>query len=106
MFKQYFFKYTEDLSLLFLYKNLINGINESLFLEVLMMEIRLGDVSYSSYKKMVADNRGKVMLQEVEALDLDKFMDIDLLDEIRNTLEILQKKITRKQDKIPCSSDR
>lgn len=41
---------------------------------------------------MVADNRGKVMLQEVEALELDKFMDIDLLDEIRNTLEILQKK--------------
>lgn len=46
MFKQYFFKYTEDLSLLFLYKNLINGINESLFLEVLMMEIRWGGGVY------------------------------------------------------------
>lgn len=94
MFKQYFFKYTEDLSLLFLYKNLINGINESLFLEVLMMEIRWGGggISYSPYKKMVEDNRGKVMLQEVEALELNKFMDIDLLDEKRNSLEILQKK--------------
>lgn len=41
---------------------------------------------------MVEDNRGKVMLQEVEALELNKFMHIDLLDEIRNTLEIFQKK--------------
>lgn len=41
---------------------------------------------------MVEDNRGNVMLQEVEALELNKFMHIDLLDEIRNTLEILQKK--------------
>lgn len=41
---------------------------------------------------MVEDNRGKVMLQEVEALELNKCMHIDLLDEIRNTLEILQKK--------------
>lgn len=41
---------------------------------------------------MVEDNRGKVMLQEVEALELNKFMHIDFLDEIRNTLEILQKK--------------
>lgn len=57
-----------------------------------MMEISLGDISYSSYEKMVEDNRGKVMLQEVEALELNKFMHIDLLDEIRNTLEILQKK--------------
>lgn len=94
MFKQYFFKYTEDLSLLFLYKNLINGINESLFLEKLMMEIRLGGGIYHirHIKKMVEDNRGKVMLQEVEAWELNKFMDIDLLDEIRNSLEILQKK--------------
>lgn len=41
---------------------------------------------------MVEKNRGKVMLQEVEAWELNKFMDIDLLDEIRNSLEILQKK--------------
>lgn len=41
---------------------------------------------------MVEDNRGKVMLQEVEAWELNKFMDIDLLDEKRNSLEILQKK--------------
>lgn len=32
------------------------------------------------------------MLQEVEALELNKFMDIDLLDAKRNSLEILQKK--------------
>lgn len=56
-----------------------------------MMEIRLGDISYLSYQKMVEDNRGKVMLQEVEALELNKFLDIGLLDEIRNTLEILHK---------------
>lgn len=41
---------------------------------------------------MVEDNRGKAMLQEVKALELNKSMHIDLLDEIRNTLEILQKK--------------
>lgn len=41
---------------------------------------------------MIEDNKDKVMVQEVEALELNKFMDIDLLDEIRNSLEILQKK--------------
>lgn len=45
---------------------------------------------------MVEDNRGKVMLQEVETLELNKFIHIDLLDEIRNTLEILQKKNNKK----------
>lgn len=29
---------------------------------------------------MIEDNKDKVMVQEVEALELNKFMDIDLLD--------------------------
>lgn len=41
---------------------------------------------------MIEDNKDKVMVQEVEALELNKFMDIDLLDKKRNSLEILQKK--------------
>lgn len=43
---------------------------------------------------MIEDNRGKVMLQEVEALELNKFMDIDLLDK-----KISQKFSTKKKNK-------
>ena len=44
-----------------------HGINESLFLEVLMGIT----ISYSAYKKKVNDKAEKVLLQEIEALDLN-----------------------------------
>lgn len=55
-----------------------------------MIEIRWGIYHIRHIKKMIEDNKDKVMVQEVEALELNKFMDIDLLDK-KNTLEILHK---------------
>lgn len=57
------------------------SINDSLFLEVSMMEIRGVTISYSAYKKKEKDNRKKILLQEIEALELNNSIDIDLLDE-------------------------
>lgn len=68
-----------------------NGINESLYLEVLMMEIRGVTISYSAYKKKEKDNREKLLLQEIEALELNNSIDIELLDEKKNALENLRK---------------
>lgn len=45
-----------------------------------MIEIRWGIYHIRHIKKMLEDNKDKVMVQEVEALELNKFMDIDLLD--------------------------
>ena len=58
-----------------------HGINESLFLEVLMMEIRGITISYSAYKKKVKDKAEKVLLQEIEALELNSTIDFNILDE-------------------------
>lgn len=58
-----------------------NSSNESLFLDVLMMEIRGVTISYSAYKKKEKDIREKVLLQQIEALELNNSVDIDLLDE-------------------------
>lgn len=68
-----------------------NGIDESLYLEVLMMEIRGVTISYSAYKKKEKDNREKLLLQEIEALELNNSIDIELLDEKKNALENLRK---------------
>ena len=65
-----------------------HGINESLFLEVLMVEIR--------------DKAEKVLLQEIEALDLNSTN----LDK-KNALENLRKeKTTRTHYKVSCSLDK
>lgn len=45
-----------------------------------MIEIRWGIYHIRHIKKTIEDNKDKVMVQEVEALELNKFMDIDLLD--------------------------
>ena len=45
------------------------------------MEIRGVTISYSAYKKKEKDNREKLLLQEIEALELNNSIDIELLDE-------------------------
>lgn len=81
-----------------------NSINESLFLEVLMMEIRGVTISYSAYKKKEKDNREKILLQEIEALEFNNSVDIDLLDEKKKCFrKSSQRKITRSYDKVTCS---
>ena len=67
-----------------------HGINESLFLEVFMMEIRGITIPYSAYKKMVKDKAEKVLLQEIEALELNFTIDFHNSDE-KNALENLRK---------------
>lgn len=56
-----------------------------------MMEIRGVTISYSAYKKKEKDNREKLLLQEIEALELNNSIDIELLDEKKNALENLRK---------------
>lgn len=55
--------------------------DESLFLEVLLMEIRGNTISYSSYIKKEKDQKEKTLLQEIEDLESDAFIDLNKLDE-------------------------
>ena len=57
------------------------GVDESLFLEVLMMEIRGATISYSSYRKKKKDNLEKKLLQEIECLESELDIDFNRLEE-------------------------
>lgn len=65
-----------------------NGIDESLFFEVLMMEIRGVTISYSTYRKKVRNNTEKNLVQEIECMESDSTVDINSLDD---ALEKLRK---------------
>ena len=83
------------------------GINESLFLEVLMMEIRGITISYSAYKKKVKDKAEKLLLQEIEALELKSTIDFNNLDEKKKCFgKSTKRKVTRTHYKVSCSVDR
>jgi hypothetical protein len=58
-----------------------NDIDESLFLEVLMMEIRGATISYSAYKKKEKDRIEKQLLDEIEAVESESVVDTDILNE-------------------------
>ena len=68
-----------------------NGIDESLFLEVLMMEIRGATIAYSSYKKKEKGKKEKELLDEIEALESDSTTNIDILSEKKTALENFRK---------------
>lgn len=67
-------------------------INDQLFLEVLLMEIRGKTISYSSFKKKERVDREKVLHREIQVIeeDLDN-ASVDLLDRKRLELENLRK---------------
>lgn len=66
--------------------------DESLFLEVLLMEIRGNTISYSSYIKKEKDQKEKTLLQEIEDLESDAFIDLNKLDEKKRNSRVLEKK--------------
>ena len=68
-----------------------NGIDESLFLEVLLMEIRGVTISYSSYKKKEKDNKERTLLDEIGVLESEPTIDFNTLDEKRAALENIRK---------------
>ena len=82
------------------------GINESLFLEVLMMEIRGITISYSAYKKKVKDKAEKLLLQEIEALELKSTIDFNNLEGKKCFGKSTKRKVTRTHYKVSCSVDR
>ena len=57
-----------------------------------MMEIRGITISYSAYKKKVKDKAEKLLLQEIEALELKSTIDINNLDEKKMLWKIYEKK--------------
>lgn len=65
--------------------------NHSLFLEVLLMEIRSITISYSSYKKKERDKFEKILLEEIETIEAMCNIDLDLLEEKKLKLERLRK---------------
>lgn len=69
-----------------------NNMDESLFLEVLLMEIRGNTISYSSYIKKEKDQKEKTLLQEIEDLESDAFIDLNKLDEKKRNSRVLEKK--------------
>jgi exonuclease III len=70
-------------------------INDQLFLEVLLMEIRGRTISYSAYKKKVENVKEKSLIEEIQALEEDECTtNSELLEEKRNELiEIRQTKL-------------
>ena len=67
------------------------GVDESLFLEVLMMEIRGATISYSSFRNKKKDNLDKKLLQEIECLESELDIDFNRLEEKKVALENLRK---------------
>lgn len=68
-----------------------SGIDESLFFEVLMMEIRGATISYSTYRKKVRNNTEEKLIQEIEYIESNSTVDINTLDEKKSALEKLRK---------------
>ena len=68
-----------------------SGIDESLFFEVLMMEIRGATISYSTYRKKVRNNTEEKLIQEIKYIESNSTVDINTLDEKKSALEKLRK---------------
>ena len=71
--------------------NYIEIVDDSILLEVLLMEIRGITISYSSYKKKEKDKLEKVLLNEINHLESDVNIDVDLVEEKRSALESIRK---------------
>lgn len=67
--------------------NYIDSIDDSAFLEVLLMEIRGITISYSSYKKKNRDQLEKSLVEEIERLESENRTDTDVFEEKKLSLE-------------------
>lgn len=68
------------------------SINDQLFFEVLLMEIRGKTISYASYKKKQEENKELKLLQEIENLEKELNINYDILEGKRKELYDLRQK--------------
>ena len=66
-------------------------INNQLFLETLLMEIRGKTISYASFKKKQNDGREKQIINEISILEENETENIHLIDNLKNELLSLRK---------------
>ena len=79
-------------------------INDQLFFETLMMEIRATTISYATFKKRQSDNRERELVKKIE--DLEKLLsgNNDLLTEIEENRSELEKIRKHKMDGVRIRS--
>ena len=68
------------------------SINDQLFFEVLLMEIRGKTISYSCHKKKTEDKTEKKLISEIEALEKDNDADINIIASKKAELQELRAK--------------
>lgn len=76
--KQYLVRDTED-------------IDDSSFLDVLLMEIRGITISYSTFKKKERENKEKSLLEEIDKLESEENINLHAVEEKRLLLENIRK---------------
>lgn len=70
------------------------SIEDSLFFDVLLMEIRGKTIAYASHKKKLEENKEKVLYEEIDKLEKEVNINFSLLDTKRKELyDIRQKKM-------------
>ena len=67
-------------------------IEESLFIEVLLMEIRGVSISYSSYVKRQRNRQENSLLKDLEDLKSQEQLDLEMIEVKKESLEHLRKK--------------
>lgn len=72
-----------------------NSIDESAFLEILLMEIRGLTISYSSYRKKNNDKIEKQLISDINELENSNVVDLSLLEEKQAALENFRKEKLR-----------
>lgn len=68
-----------------------DDINHSIFVEVLLMEIRSITISYSSFKKKERDKIEITLLKDIENIESQSDIDFELLHEKKSELEKVRK---------------
>lgn len=66
-------------------------IDDSTFLEILLMEIRGINISYASYKKKEREKQEKLLYEEIEQLESEQPLNTPMLEEKRLSLEKIRK---------------
>ena len=66
-------------------------INDQLFLETLLMEIRGKTISYASFKKKQNDSREKQLINEISILEENITENLHVIDNLKNELLSLRK---------------
>lgn len=76
-------------------EELLFTINDQLFFEILMMEIRGKTIAYASYKKKLEKNREEELFEEIEHLEKELSIQYELLEQKKKELYDIRQKKTR-----------